>query len=371
MSTAQPADRNSQPADSGRLPAGLRRWLPEIIALAVLAIYPLLPLSPTLGAQLGNIFIFAILALGLNVVVGQTGLLHLGIAAFFGIGAYIIGILTASPTSPFKFDFLSALAIATAGSALVGLLLGAPVLRLRGDYLALVTLGFGEVVRFTLRNLEEITNGTRGLGPIPPPTFTRWVGLDLDWSQDFRPFYFLNLLFLALVVVVLRNLERSKLGRAWTAIREDELAATCMGINAARVKLAAFAVGAAVAGMAGGLYATSLGSTAQPDAYDFNRSIMMLCCIILGGLGSIRGTLLGVLILVGFDNILAPALDSFVQSANLPDSPLLEFTNWRLMIFGLALILMMRFRPEGLLPSARMRHELHDEAPPGLAKGAA
>jgi len=144
-----------------------------------------------------------------------------------------------------------------------------------------------------------------------------------------------------------------------------------MGINAARTKLAAFAVGAAVAGMAGGLYATSLGSTAQPDAYDFNRSIMMLCCIILGGLGSIRGTLLGVLILVGFDNILAPVLDSLVQRADLPDSPLLEFSNWRLMIFGLALILMMRFRPEGLLPTARMRHELHDEAAPSAAKGVA
>jgi branched-chain amino acid transport system permease protein len=350
----------------------LRRWLPEIIALAVLLLYPLLPLSPALGGQLGNIFVFAILALGLNVVVGQTGLLHLGIAAFFGLGAYCIGILTASPTYPFQFDFLVALAIATCGTAAVGLMLGAPVLRLRGDYLALVTLGFGEVVRFALRNLEEITNGTRGLGPIPPPTFGRWIGLNLDWSQDFRPFYFLNLFFLALVVVVLRNLERSKLGRAWTAIREDELAATCMGINAARVKLAAFAVGAAVAGMAGGLYATRLGNTAQPDAYDFNRSIMMLCCIILGGLGSIRGTLVGVLLLVGFDNILAPWLDGLAQHYNINPRgyALLTFSNWRLMIFGLALILMMRFRPEGLLPTARMRHELHDEAPTAKSAGA-
>ena len=351
----------------------LRRWIPEIIALVALAIFPLIPGTGGLGGQLGNIFIFAILALGLNVVVGQTGLLHLGIAAFFGIGAYIIGILTASPTYPFQLDFLIALGIATVGSAAVGLLLGAPVLRLRGDYLALVTLGFGEVVRFSLRNLEEITNGTRGLGPIPPPAFTQWVGLNLNWAQDYRPFFYLNLVFLAIVVVVLRNLERSKLGRAWTAIREDELAATCMGINAARTKLAAFAVGAAVAGLAGGLYATRLGNTAQPDAYDFNRSIIMLCCIILGGLGSIRGTLVGVLILVGFDNILAPWLDGLAQryDINPQNYALLTFSNWRLMIFGLALILMMRFRPEGLLPSARMRHELHDEAPPGLAKGAA
>lgn len=351
----------------------LRRWLPELITLAVLVVYPFLPLSPTLGTQLGNIFIFAILALGLNVVVGQTGILHLGIAGFFGIGAYIIGILTASPTYPFQFDFLIALAIATTGCAIVGVMLGAPVLRLRGDYLALVTLGFGEVVRFTLRNLEEITNGTRGLGPIPPPGFSRWIGLELNWVMDFRPFYFLNLLFLAIVVVVLRNLERSKLGRAWAAIREDELAASCMGINASRTKLAAFAVGAAIAGLAGGLYATNLGNTAQPDAYDFNRSIIMLCCVILGGLGSIRGTLLGVLLLVGFDNILAPWLDSLAQhyDINPRGYALLTFSNWRLMIFGLALIVMMRFRPEGLLPSARVRHELHEETPPGIAKGAA
>jgi branched-chain amino acid transport system permease protein len=349
----------------------LRRWLPELVALVVLAVLPLVPLPDelaTLGSQLGYIFVFAILALGLNVVVGQTGLLHLGIAAFFGIGAYIVGILTAAPTYPFQFNFFVALAIATAGSAMVGVMLGAPVLRLRGDYLALVTLGFGEVVRFALRNLEEITNGTRGLGPIPPPTVTKWVGLDVDWAADFRPFFYLNLGILALVVVMLRNLERSKLGRAWTAIREDELAATCMGINAARAKLAAFAVGAGIAGLAGGLYATNLTNTAQPDAYDFNRSIMMLCCIILGGLGSIRGTLLGVLILVGFDNILAPALDSLVQRNNLNpnDLPLLDIKNWRYMIFGIALILMMRFRPEGLLPSARMQHELH-EAKPAVA----
>jgi branched-chain amino acid transport system permease protein len=345
-----------------------RRWLPELIALAVLAVFPLIPLPDelaTLGSQLGYIFVFSILALGLNVVVGQTGLLHLGIAAFFGIGAYTVGILTAAPTYPFQFNFFVALTIATLGSALVGVILGAPVLRLRGDYLALVTLGFGEVVRFGLRNLEEITNGTRGLGPIPPPTVTKWVGLDVDWAADFRPFFYLNLAVLALVVVMLRNLERSKLGRAWTAIREDELAATCMGISATRAKLAAFAVGAGIAGLAGGLYATNLTNTAQPDAYDFNRSIIMLCCIILGGLGSIRGTLVGVLILIGFDNILAPWLDRLAQQydINPRGHALLTFSNWRYMIFGIALILMMRFRPEGLLPSARMQHELHETKP--------
>jgi branched-chain amino acid transport system permease protein len=163
----------------------------------------------------------------------------------------------------------------------------------------------------------------------------------------------------------LRNLEGSRLGRAWVAIREDELAATCMGINAARVKLSAFALGCGLAGMAGCLYATALTSTAGPDAFDFNRSVIMLCCVILGGLGSIRGTLLGVFLLIGFDNVLAPALDGFIQraSSSAESNPYLTFSNWKLMIFGLALIIMMRFRPEGLLPSRHAAAELHEGAP--------
>jgi branched-chain amino acid transport system permease protein len=330
--------------------------------LAGLLIYPWLPIPATYGSQLATIFIFAILALGLNVVVGYAGLLQLGIAAFFGIGAYITGILMASPTYPFQFGFLPALFLSMLGAGIAGLMLGAPTLRLQGDYLAIVTLGFGEVVRFSLRNLEEITNGTRTLGPIPPPALEKWVGLQWDWAQDFRPFYFMNLLLLCGVVVLLKNLERSRLGRAWIAVREDELAATCMGVNAARVKLWAFAVGSALAGIAGSLYAVNQGSTSQPDSFDFNRSIIILCCIILGGLGSIRGTLLGVLLLIGFDNVMAPLLDSIIQNANInpTGNPFLTFSNWRFMIFGLALILMMRFRPEGLLPAKRMQMEMHD-----------
>jgi branched-chain amino acid transport system permease protein len=167
---------------------------------------------------------------------------------------------------------------------------------------------------------------------------------------------------LAVVVALLRNLEQSRLGRAWVAIREDELAATCMGINAPRVKLAAFAVGAAVAGMAGSLFAARLTSTADPEAYNFNISIMFLCAIILGGLGSIRGTLLGVFLLFGFDKVLSPMIDSWIQQANINPSgnAWLTFSNWRLMVFGLALIVMMRFRPEGLWPSERLRQELHE-----------
>jgi branched-chain amino acid transport system permease protein len=366
--TALHQERNS--ADK-RIPVS---WL----YLALLVIYPLLVFpekvlfgltNVSMGMQLTYIFIYAILALGLNVVVGYTGLLHLGIAAFFGIGAYITGIVTVA-AYPFEFGFWIALFLSTAGSALAGVLLGAPTLRLRGDYLAIVTLGFGEVTRFTLRNLEEITAGTRGLNPVPPPSLA-WLGLDPDWSLDYRWFYYLTLGILVAVIWLLSNLERSRLGRAWIAIREDELAATCMGINAARVKLSSFALGCGLAGLAGCLYATALTSTAGPDAFDFNRSIIMLCCVILGGLGSLRGTLLGVFLLIGFDNVLAPVLDSLIQAANInpTNSPLLSFTSWKLMIFGLALILMMRYRPEGLLPSAQIEAELGHDQPRRASAG--
>ncbi|REK07478.1 MAG: branched-chain amino acid ABC transporter permease [Planctomycetota bacterium] len=360
------------------------RWLDRMPAwplyLAVLVAFPLLVYPNevlfrwtgiSIGGQLTYIFIYAILALGLNVVVGYTGILHLGIAAFFGIGAYVTGILTV-PAYPFGVGFVAALVLSTGAAALAGILLGAPTLRLRGDYVAIVTLGFGEVTRFTLRNLEEITAGTRGLNPVPPPQLPaflepplRLLGITPDWSLDYRLFYFLALGLLLVVIWLLHNLEDSRLGRAWMAIREDELAAACMGINASRVKLSAFALGCGLAGMAGCLYATVLASTAGPDAFDFNRSVLMLCCIILGGLGSLRGTLLGVLLLIGFDNVVAPVLDGFIQASGISsgDNRFLTFSNWKLMIFGLALILMMRFRPEGLLPSRQIEAEMHTPQP--------
>ncbi|MCA9268322.1 MAG: branched-chain amino acid ABC transporter permease, partial [Planctomycetales bacterium] len=247
----------------------------EPIALAVMLVYPLLTFLPaSLGGQITTIFIFAILALALNVVMGSAGILHLGIAAFFGIGAYITGVLTVG-AYPFQTGFTIALVASTVGASLAGVILCVPTLRLRGDYLALVTLGFGEVVRHALRNFVEITGGTQSLNPIPQPAWFGW-----DWSTDYRPFYYLCLLILTLVVVLLYNLDRSRLGRAWNAIREDELAATCMGINAGQVKLLAFAVGAGLAGLAGCLFATAVRSTAGPDAFDFNRSIIIMCCVI-------------------------------------------------------------------------------------------
>ena len=344
-----------------------QRW--ELVALAALAIAPLV--VPALGGALGglvtNLFIYCILALALNVMVGYTGLVHLGIASFFGIGAYCVAILTV-PMYPFQIGFLAATVVAVLVSAGTGLALGAPTLRLRGDYLAIVTLGFGEVVKVTLRNLEQITGGMKGLNPVPPPgAGVRLSGIELgkEFAIDPRWFYYLALFALALVVLAMRRLENSRLGRALVAVREDELAAQAMGISATRVKLAAFAMSSAVAGLAGCLYAGSLSTTADPNAYDFNRSIMVLCAVILGGLGSIPGTLLGVAILVGFDTVLAPWADSWIQQMNINPNGAshLSFSGWRLAIFGVALVLVMRYRPEGLIPSRRLAAELHEGGP--------
>jgi branched-chain amino acid transport system permease protein len=335
-------------------PAGLRREKAALIALAALLLFPLIPGAEAarIGGSLRDILIFGILALGLNVVVGYSGLLQLGIAAFFGIGAYITGILTVAQF-PFHVGFWPALVAATAGAGLAGILLAAPTLRLRGDYLAIVTLGFGELVKFSIKYLENITGGAKSLNPLPPP----WIfGLPVDWGNDYRGYYFLALGFLVLVVLLLRNLEESRLGRAWMAIREDELAATCMGINAVKVKLSAFALGAALAGLAGALYATSLQTTGGLDSYTFSRSITVLCFLIIGGMGSINGALLGTFVLMGYETILTPRLDEWVQKAGSD----FRFTDIKLIIFGLALILMMRFRPEGILPSRRIQMELHE-----------
>lgn len=337
------------------LPPLWRREKGVLICLGALLLFPIIPGTEAarIGGSLRDILIFGILALGLNVVVGYSGLLQLGIAAFFAIGAYITGILTVGQF-PFQIGFWPAMVLATAGAGLAGVLLAAPTLRLRGDYLAIVTLGFGELVKFSIKYMENITGGAKSLNPIPPP----WVGgLSVDWGADYRGYYFLALAFLIVVVVLLRNLEESRLGRAWMAIREDELAATCMGINAVKVKLSAFALGAALAGVAGSLYATSLGATGGPDSYTFSRSITVLCFLIIGGMGSINGALLGTFVLMGYEIIVTPRLDDWIQRSG----SAFRFTDIKLIVFGLALILMMRFRPEGILPSRRIQMELHEE----------
>ena len=341
-------------------------WGP--IAFAFLLLYPLpflgnvVPFlfNPAVGAQLTNLFIFGILALGLNVVVGNAGLLHLGIGAFFGIGAYLAAIVTI-PSYPFQWGFTAALIIATLGAAFISVLLAAPTLRLRGDYLALVTLGFGEVARYTLQNLDAITGGNEGLNPIPPPKFD--MGM-VNWKGNYVGYYYLALVLMIGIWWMLRNLERSRIGRSWVALREDELAANCMGLNPARLKLAAFALASGIAGFAGCLYAFKLGNTSTPSTYDFNRSIFPLCCLILGGLGNRNGVLVGVLLIFGFEFIIAPAVDNYLQSVVQSSKDYMRLSQWKLMLFGLVLILTMRFRPAGLLPSSRMKHELEPTPTP-------
>ena len=329
------------------------------------------------GEQITPILIYAILALGLNVVVGQVGLFHLGIAAFFGIGAYAAGILSVR-LFPFQQSFLVIAVVAMLASAAIGVLTAAPILRLRGDYLALVTMGFGLIAVYVFTNLESITNGTKGLNPVSPQLLPGYDP-DLDglrlrpsWAKTWRRyphFYFFCLALLTSVFAILWAVERSRLGRAWVAIREDELAASCMGLNPAKLKLAAIAIGAAIAGLAGALYSVFANTTTEPRTFDFNLSMIMLCCIILGGLGSRSGVVLGVFLLLGFDQVLTPRLDNWVQKEEIqqqfPDfmqgKPYIKMSMWKLGIFGMVLILMMRFRPAGLIPETRHKHELETE----------
>lgn len=352
----------------------------EFIALIFVLAYPFIPvvdiiadyvfgLSLRLDRQLVSVFIFAILALALNLQVGYTGLLQLGIAAFFAIGAFGCGILSVDKY-PFQLGFWGVLGLVPLGAALVGLALGAPTMRLRGDYLAIVTLGFGEIIRVVLLNLENITDGSRGLNPLPAP----W--LPQTWMQFLQPqdgvadfintdhvsfvtLYYVALLLLVCLWVGFSTLEASKIGRAFEALREDELSSACMGLSPARTRLVVFALGAAIAGAAGVLYATHLTTTAEPNTYDFNYSVMVLCAVIIGGLASIRGAVLGTAVLLGFDNIIAPMMTQGMQKLAPMGSSnvLLTFSNWRWLIFGTVLVLMMRLRPEGLWPAKYLRAE--------------
>ncbi|MCI0366643.1 MAG: branched-chain amino acid ABC transporter permease [Phycisphaerales bacterium] len=341
-------------------------WLkPDFVFLAVALVIPvldlILPGFLQIGSQMRQIFLFAILGLGLNIVTGFTGLLHLGVAAFMAIGVYAFAILS-SEIYPFRFGFWGALALTPVVGALAGLLLGAPTLRLRGDYLAIVTLGFGEIVQDVLRNVETVTKGTQGINPLPYPNVFGYEFV----TETYQPWYFLFLGIVVLVVALNRNIENSRLGRAFISVREDELAATCMGINTVKIKLVAFALGAALCSLAGGLWASYLGSTGEPGNYDFQVSILAVCIVIVGGMGNISGVLLGALVMIGIDSLVLVQLTRYLQqqglssTANVMSMP----NNWKYMIFGLALVLMMRFKPEGLLPSRRVKAELHHDEPP-------
>ena len=329
----------------------------QLVVLGGLAVVPLLDFvlpSVQLSAQMRTVIVFAILGLGLNIVVGWTGLLHLGIGAFMAIGAYAFGIATCE-IYPFQIGFWPGILLAGAIGALAGFLLGAPTLRLRGDYLAIVTLGFGEIVQDALKNLEPITKGTQGINPLPTPwlPFESVVG-GVSSETPFRWFY-LYLAILIVVVFLARNLEFSRLGRQLFAVREDELAARCMAIEPDKAKLKAFAMGAALAAMAGALFASLLSSTGEPANYDFQVSILALCIVIVGGIGSITGVLIGAIVMVGLSNVLLPNLTQALQRSGIGStgSVFASPDNYKYLIFGLALVLMMRYRPDGIVHSRK------------------
>ncbi|MFF1559984.1 branched-chain amino acid ABC transporter permease [Streptomyces sp. NPDC058279] len=316
-----------------------------------------------------NILIFATVALGLNVVVGLAGLLDLGYVAFLGVGAYTAALVSGSTSSAFhiQFPFWAAVLTGALASLVFGVIIGAPTLRLRGDYLAIVTLGFGEIFRIAMGNLDgvsgpKITNGPNGITNIPDLDLFGWnfgeahtvFGIELG---AYANYYLLMLLVMVLVVVVFSRAGSSRIGRAWVAIREDETAATAMGINGFRVKLIAFALGATLAGLAGTVQA-HVQHTVVPEMYQFAgpvppNSAFLLAAVILGGMGTIRGPLLGASLL-----FLIPAKLSFLQ-------------DYQLLGFGIALIILMRFRPEGLIANKRAQLEYHDDtadqAPTDLA----
>lgn len=351
----------------------LGRWAFMLFLLA----YPFLPFATaTRGEQFTLLMIYALLALALNVILGYTGLLHMGIAAFFGIGAYTVAILSVT-YFPFQWPFVLSALAAMGLCALAGIATTAPTLRLRGDYLALVTLGFGMITLYAIRNLESITGGPDGINGIEPDFAPGFSGQDLTawrydpfhWGRRWAKFPYMYYLVLGTLVVVnrlLRNLERSRLGRAWVALREDELATSCMGWNPARLKLLAAALAAALAGLAGAFFAVSQTTTGNPQSFDFTLSMTMVCCVILGGIGHRPGVILGVILLMGFDRILTPLLDNEIQKhITFGAKSYLKLSGWRLIIFGLTLIFIMRFRPAGLWPATRQQHELqpHEEGP--------
>jgi branched-chain amino acid transport system permease protein len=334
-----------------KLPPARRRAL-NVSRLVLLAVVlALLPrfVGSTLSQVLGQIGIYLLMGLGLNIVVGYAGLLDLGYVAFFAAGAYLTALFTgahlvtslgavASPDFVLHLDFYAAVPLVVLVAAFVGLLIGTPVLRLRGDYLAIVTLGFGEIARVLVASswLQKFTGGPQGLRDITDAHIGS-VGF-----RDPQPFYYLVLAFCALAIFVSVRLADSRVGRAWSAMREDELAAEAMGISTVRYKLLAFAMGAAVGCLSGTLFAVQIGSL-TPDSFAILVSITALAVVVLGGMGSIRGVVVGTMLLIGLPGLLD------------------EFEEYRLLVYGAALITVMILRPQGLIPNVRRMRELQEE----------
>jgi branched-chain amino acid transport system permease protein len=319
-----------------------------VAILAILAILPLL-LGTVISGVLGSVMIYVLLGIGLNIVVGYAGLLDLGYVAFFAFGAYTLGLLTggflntttgaAEPALSADLNFYVAVWIVALLAAGVGLLIGAPVLRLRGDYLAIVTLGLGEIVSIITASkwAQPLIGGPQGMRGV-----TKAEIFGLNFQDNPQHFYYLALAFVLLALFVSWRLAGSRIGRAWNAMREDEQVAEAMGVSTIRFKLLAFAMGGAIGSLGGALFAVSLGSL-TPASFEILVSITALAVVILGGLGSLPGVVVGAMVLIGLPGLLR------------------EFEDYRLLIYGGALVAIMILRPQGLIPNVRRSRELHEE----------
>jgi branched-chain amino acid transport system permease protein len=344
-----------------RHPAAL--WVGVALVAAALLVLPFVLASiGTAWVRITNLAIlFIFLSLGLNIVVGFAGLLDLGYIAFYAVGAYTYALL-ASPHFGVHLPFWIILPIGAALACLFGVLLGAPTLKLRGDYLAIVTLGFGEIVRIFLNNLSQpvnLTNGPQGVTLIDPFTIGNFsfarseTLLGLTFSGPIKYYYLMMLVLLAVIVINMR-LENSRIGRAWIAIREDEVAAQAMGINTRNIKLLAFAMGASFGGIAGGMFSAMQGFI-SPESFVVVESIMVLSMVVLGGMGNIGGVVIGALLLSFVPEVLRYTVEP-VQRAVF-GRMLIEPEVIRMLLFGLALVLMMLYRPAGIWPSKTRKRE--------------
>lgn len=334
-----------------------------LIAIALIALPFALAQVGTAWVRITNFaLLFVLLSLGLNIVVGFAGLLDLGYIAFYAVGAYVYALL-ASPHFGLHLPWWMILPIGAFIACVFGILLGAPTLKLRGDYLAIVTLGFGEIVRIFMNNLSDpinITNGPKGISTIDS---IKLAGLDFGGSTRIGEFmlsgtikYYFFLLVVALIVIVINfRLQNSRIGRAWEAIREDEMAARAMGINTTRIKLLAFAMGASFGGIAGGMFSAIQGFV-SPESFILTESVMVLAMVVLGGMGNIWGVVLGAVLLSFVPEILRYTVEP-AQHAMF-GRQIIEAEVLRMLMFGLAMVLMMLYRPAGILPSAVRKREL-------------
>jgi branched-chain amino acid transport system permease protein len=356
----------------GSIAAGLDRvprWIYIFGALGFAILFPLFEqagLMDPVWMRVGTrTLVYVMLAIGLNVVMGETGLLNLGYVAFFAVGAYTTAIF-ASPRFGFEIPFFLLLALSAVAAMAMGGVVGLPTLRLRGDYLAIVTLAFGEITRHTFNNWESVTNGPGGIPGIFPPSIFGWV---VDRPVEF---YYMFLVFVVIFTILLTNLKKSRTGRAWNALREDEIAADHMGVHGTRMKMLSMIISAGIAGIAGSLFAYYQ-TFINPTYFEFIQSVLVVCMVVLGGMGSIPGVILGAVVLdtlpeavrQGFTSWL-PAIVGEDFMATWPEAVqtfFTEFDRYRMLIVGALIVIMVIFRPEGLLPDKVWRREVHDEDP--------